>query len=102
MAEWLRSRLQSDVSRFDSGCRLGVFAIIYPGCFFSGGAQIPLSGGAAMHLKLHVEAKMRANQRDERSHPKPAPGAPKRRYARYSRQLILPEVGTDGQSALLN
>ncbi|HEX7515113.1 MAG TPA: ThiF family adenylyltransferase, partial [archaeon] len=26
----------------------------------------------------------------------------KRDYARYSRQLILPEVGTEGQSALLN
>ena len=67
MAEWLRSRLQSDVSRFDSGCRLGVFAIIYPGCFLRGGAQIPLSGGASMHLKLHVAAKMRPNERDKRS-----------------------------------
>jgi molybdopterin/thiamine biosynthesis adenylyltransferase len=55
-----------------------------------------------MHLKLHVAAKMRPNERDKRSNAKLALVTAKRDYARYSRQLILPEVGTEGQSALLN
>jgi molybdopterin/thiamine biosynthesis adenylyltransferase len=55
-----------------------------------------------MHLNLHVAAKMRPNEHDKRNNANLALVTAKHDYARYSRQLILPEVGTEGQSALLN
>ena len=36
MVEWLRSRLQSGLSRFNSGCRLGDFATVHLRLFISG------------------------------------------------------------------
>jgi molybdopterin-synthase adenylyltransferase len=55
-----------------------------------------------MHLNLHVAAKMRPNERDKRNNTYHALVTAKHDFARYSRQLILPEVGIDGQSALRN
>jgi tRNA A37 threonylcarbamoyladenosine dehydratase len=55
-----------------------------------------------MYSKLHVATKMKPIERDKRSNANLALMTAKRDYARYSRQLILPEVGTEGQSTLLS
>jgi molybdopterin/thiamine biosynthesis adenylyltransferase len=55
-----------------------------------------------MHLTLHIEAIMRPNDCHNNNKVNLLSVNANHDYARYSRQLILPEFGTEGQSTLEN
>jgi hypothetical protein len=65
-------------------------------------SRAPVRSSKTMHLTLHIEAIMRPNDCHNNNKVNLLSVNANHDYARYSRQLILPEFGTEGQSTLEN